>query len=630
MPVNTPNPLKYDSTTQVSFRSASIATFKGNSGGLTIIGGTASGDNLTLDSTSNASKGKIELLSDMDFNTLKAVAMVCDNGATLPTSPAPVRGQWFLHTPTGRQILMQYNGTTWTPYASLSTIDMFVDKTNGTDSQDNGGSSGAGAFKTIQFAINNCPSIINGFVTITVAAGTYNESVIIQAKTLQGDIFITIIGEMTDLDGTLTAAASTTGTGATQGTVVRNAGTWTANQRQNKSVRFTSGVNNGVSRLIDSNDTTTLTIVGIWPAEVGVGDTFVVEDWGTIVSGTTSFTVRGSLERVLLKQLKLTGSTGSISCQFGSNVRCVRTWHTTTSIARFSGFIVAGVSFTAIDCGSLVQATIAWQAQELSSLDIRRSKSISATASLVGKNVFIFQTSAVALSGGTILEGPGSTAGIGISVESGSSVNTDNTGPGYVRIRNWYVGIVVRKEGNIDTTQLANNQYSGNGVNEYLIPNIFVKTAATTVNTTVTETDLSSKQLGIVPVVGTTYRVRVAGTLQVTTALATFRYRLKIGGTTIADTGALDPTTTTANVYSGDFIVTVRTAGSTATVQVAGIFSLDDVVVANGRLLLSTNTGSIDLDGTPADILKTTIEFSASAANNEIIEQVGVFEVINA
>lgn len=52
---------KPDSNTQVSFRNPSVTTLQGNTGGLTLVGGTASGDDLTLSSTSNATKGSIIL-----------------------------------------------------------------------------------------------------------------------------------------------------------------------------------------------------------------------------------------------------------------------------------------------------------------------------------------------------------------------------------------------------------------------------------------------------------------------------------------------------------------------------------------------------------------------------------------
>ena len=52
------------------------------------------------------------LTGNIEFANYKAIAMVCDNGATLP-SAGITAGQWFLHTPTGRNILYQYDGSNW-------------------------------------------------------------------------------------------------------------------------------------------------------------------------------------------------------------------------------------------------------------------------------------------------------------------------------------------------------------------------------------------------------------------------------------------------------------------------------------------------------------------------------------
>lgn len=52
-------PFKHDSNTQVSFRNPNVITLQGNAGGLTIIGGTDSGNDLTLSSSSHATKDRI-------------------------------------------------------------------------------------------------------------------------------------------------------------------------------------------------------------------------------------------------------------------------------------------------------------------------------------------------------------------------------------------------------------------------------------------------------------------------------------------------------------------------------------------------------------------------------------------
>lgn len=59
---------KYDSSTQVSFRNLAVLAIQGNSGGLTITGGTGSGNALNLVSTSNATKGLINFGSNTNYD----------------------------------------------------------------------------------------------------------------------------------------------------------------------------------------------------------------------------------------------------------------------------------------------------------------------------------------------------------------------------------------------------------------------------------------------------------------------------------------------------------------------------------------------------------------------------------
>lgn len=67
MPLTT-SQWKTDSNTQISLRNPSVATWQGNAAGTTIIGGTASSDDLTLNSTSHATKGSILLGSATGVN----------------------------------------------------------------------------------------------------------------------------------------------------------------------------------------------------------------------------------------------------------------------------------------------------------------------------------------------------------------------------------------------------------------------------------------------------------------------------------------------------------------------------------------------------------------------------------
>jgi len=83
---------------------------------------TAGTERAHLDATS------LDMTVDVDFNQLKAVAMVADGGATL--SADATGGQWFLHAPTGRTILMQFSDTILdSGTADTDTLNKLVDST---------------------------------------------------------------------------------------------------------------------------------------------------------------------------------------------------------------------------------------------------------------------------------------------------------------------------------------------------------------------------------------------------------------------------------------------------------------------------------------------------------------------
>lgn len=77
---------------------------------------------------------------------------------------------------TGKTIEQLLNGIS-NINALKETTNYYVDVTNGSDSPEKGGSPKTGAFKTIQYAINQLKKLNVGNITINIAAGTYNENV---------------------------------------------------------------------------------------------------------------------------------------------------------------------------------------------------------------------------------------------------------------------------------------------------------------------------------------------------------------------------------------------------------------------------------------------------------------------
>jgi hypothetical protein len=226
----------------------------------------------------------VPVYSDYDFNQFKAIAMVCDNGATLPISS--VQGQWFLHTPTGRNILYMYNGSNWRSIISLSSMTVYVDNTDGTDSLDKGGSVDSGAFKTVQFAVDVIPGLVGGNVVINSNGETYREEVTIQGKNFTGNYTIKIIGAKTDdFTGTATAAANLGGNGAAGwGTLTDSGSGWTVNAYRNKFIEITGGTGSGQIRVIDANTSEVITIVGRWDTVPSTDSTFVVYTIDTVIT----------------------------------------------------------------------------------------------------------------------------------------------------------------------------------------------------------------------------------------------------------------------------------------------------------------------------------------------------------
>lgn len=107
-------------------------------------------------------------------------------------------------------------------------LDIYVNAATGSD--DNAGILAVSPFQTIQRAIDRVPPILSGPVTIHVADGTYNESVIADRRTMTGEIgWITIEGNVAapqnvvlDGQGVLDTGIFTLGILEVRGIEVRN------------------------------------------------------------------------------------------------------------------------------------------------------------------------------------------------------------------------------------------------------------------------------------------------------------------------------------------------------------------------------------------------------------------------
>ncbi len=225
--------------------------------------------------------------STFDWNGQMLADWGIENGATVDATP--VTGQFFLHTPTGRSVLLQYDGSSWVPIMSFGTMTVYVDNTDGTDAIDKGGAVDAGAFKSVTYAKEQIPGLYDGNVVINVNAESYSEDIVITGKRATASYTITLRGTWADSLASQTATGGTAGTpnSATQATVVKSGAGWTVDAYAGMWVRFASDTTTvalrGDIRIIESNTSDTLPLVGGLDAAPVSGDTFSVSYPGTAI-----------------------------------------------------------------------------------------------------------------------------------------------------------------------------------------------------------------------------------------------------------------------------------------------------------------------------------------------------------
>jgi hypothetical protein len=229
-------------------------------------------------------KGIVDALG-WDFLRNKGLKLCCDNGATFPAGPY-YAGQWFLHIPTGRNILYQYKSS-WTPIMSFGTMTVYVDKTDGLDNLEQGTGVDAAAFKTIQYAVDCIPGLVSGNVTININAESYDETVTVNGKNFTGNYTITLQGTLTVHDNITMDGNGVQGATVNQASIHEHG--MVLNHYQNQLLKFTSGANNGLYRIIDSNSndagTANIVLCGVaLTAQPLTNDTATVYTWGTTIN----------------------------------------------------------------------------------------------------------------------------------------------------------------------------------------------------------------------------------------------------------------------------------------------------------------------------------------------------------
>jgi len=175
------------------------------------------------------------------------------------------------------------------------------------------------------------------------------------------------------------------------------------------------------------------------------------------------------------------------------------------------------------------------------------------------------------------------------------------------------------------------------GITHYIGNCIFSQTNDVTVANTVTETTILGTGKGFplgTPTldigdltVGKNVQVKVRGIIS-DTGTPTIRVRVKLGATTIGDTGAIALTGTVTNEeFAVDYMLTCRTTGVTGTVIGSGTFQFDNSASA-GLTFGMPSTGTTTIDTTAALAVNVTVEWGAADPANTITSQVATIHLV--
>lgn len=379
-----------------------------------------------------------------DWNEQTLTDYGIESGSTL--DPSPTTGQWFLHTPTGRNILYQYNGSSWVSIQSFGSMTVYVDATDGTDQlTDHGQGVDGDAFATVQFAVDCIPGSYGGPVAININNESYDESVTIRGKSPTGDYSITLQGTLNQ-QASATADSKVQGTGATQGSLT-DTGAFGA--YDNMLLEIT---NDDEYRIIDSDTADVATIVGCFSDAVDLA--YIVWDWGTDIN---SLVVTGGQKNVVAYDMEFDTS-------YGISVN---------DAAEFTGYrlklVITGNAIITNTLGimTLYRSYISSSAVGVVSYGYSTANLYASKVYTTGANDCCIrgQASFSYITWGTILDAASTSGTEGLEANSNSVGNCYSPAAnGYTRIRNQATGVYAYRGGMVQST--ANVQYSGNTVDE--------------------------------------------------------------------------------------------------------------------------------------------------------------------
>lgn len=183
-------------------------------------------------------------------------------------------------------------------YQTYATTSLFVDPT-GSDTNACT-SSGTSACASLTGALAKLPARISNNVTVTMATGTYTDTVAIRGfisgsgatsptLTISSSLQAAPVSSAT---GTITTVLDQPDNGSDVGYVVDTSKTWTTDELKGYILEISSGTQSGAVRPIVSNSGTTIRFVGAFTTDPLIGDTFRISRPGAVWSsgGITNIT----------------------------------------------------------------------------------------------------------------------------------------------------------------------------------------------------------------------------------------------------------------------------------------------------------------------------------------------------
>lgn len=150
---------------------------------------------------------------------------------------------------------------------------------------------------------------------------------------------------------------------------------------------------------------------------------------------------------------------------------------------------------------------------------------------------------------------------------------------------------------------------------------IYSQAASVTVGNTVTETSVISATgakgsvtlpANFFSASGVALKIRVWG-IHTATANPTIRWQVKIGGTTVLDTGAVVSQTSTNQAYDIDGVITCRTTGTTGTV-----FGQGKYIEVGNALFPMSNTTTQTINTTISNVVDITVTWGTAAVGDTL------------